>query len=41
MTNTLKINAIDIRIKLLKSRGETMNNRIIRKLERQKRALMK
>jgi hypothetical protein len=39
MTNELKIKAIDIRINLLKSRGEMMNQPIIKKLERQKRAL--
>ena len=40
MTNSDKIVRIDTRIKLLKSRGETMNMRIIKKLERQKRALL-
>ena len=40
MTNTNKINQINIRIDLLKSRGETMNARIINKLERKKRALL-
>ena len=40
MTNADKITRIDTRIKLLKSRGETMNMRIIKKLERQKRALL-
>jgi hypothetical protein len=34
-----KIRSIDIRINLLKSRGETMNANIIRKLQRQKRLL--
>lgn len=40
MTSTNKITNIDLRIKLLKSRGETMNARIINKLERKKRALL-
>ena len=40
MTNADKVVRIDTRIKLLKSRGETMNMRIIKKLERQKRALI-
>ena len=40
MTNADKIERINTRIKLLKSRGETMNMRIINKLERQKRALL-
>jgi hypothetical protein len=35
-----KINANNNRIALLKSRGETMNSNIIKKLERQNRALM-
>lgn len=39
MTNTDKIRNIDIRIALLKARGETMNAAIIKKLERKKRAL--
>ena len=39
MTNLDKINANNIRIALLKSRGETMNMRIIKKLERKNRAL--
>ena len=39
MTITNKINANNLRIALLKSRGETMNMRIIKKLERQNRAL--
>ena len=39
MTTANKIKAIDIRINLLKSRGETMNAAIINKLERKKRAL--
>ena len=39
MTNTDKINALDIRIALLKSRGEMLNANIIKKLERKKRAL--
>ena len=34
-----KINANTNRIALLKSRGETMNSNIIKKLERQNRAL--
>lgn len=40
MTITDKIKAIDTRITILKARGETMNMRIIRKLERKKRALL-
>ena len=40
MTNTNKIRKIDLRIKLLKSRGEMMNARIINKLERKKRVLL-
>ena len=36
MTNAEKIAKIDLRIALLKSRGETMNMRIINKLERKK-----
>lgn len=40
MTNAFKIEQINIRINLLKSRGETMNARIINKLERKKRALL-
>lgn len=40
MTNTDKIAKIDSRIQLLKSRGEMMNIRIIKKLERKKRALL-
>ena len=39
MTNTQKIASIDLRIALLKSRGED-NGNIINKLERQKRALL-
>ena len=39
MTNVNKINAIDIRIELLKSRNNGINGPIIKKLERQKRAL--
>jgi hypothetical protein len=39
MTTANKINAINIRIELLKSRG-TENGPIIKKLERKKRALM-
>ena len=39
MTITEKIKTNNIRIALLKSRGETMNVRIIRKLERKNRAL--
>lgn len=39
MTVANKIKAINIRINLLKERGETMNLRIIRKCERKKRAL--
>ena len=38
MTNLDKINAIDIRIALLKTRG-TDNGAIIKKLERKRRAL--
>ena len=41
MLNTeQKIKAIDIRINLLKERGETMNASIIKKLERRKRLLL-
>ena len=40
MTNAEKIANIDLRISLLKSRGEMMNMRIINKLERKKRALL-
>lgn len=40
MANTFEIAKIDLRIKLLKSRGEMMNARIIKKLERKKRALL-
>ena len=39
MTIADKIKANNMRIALLKSRGETMNVRIIRKLERKNRAL--
>ena len=39
MTVADKIKTIDARIALLKSRGEMMNMRIIRKCERKKRAL--
>ena len=39
MTIAEKIKANNLRIALLKSRGETMNVRIIRKLERKNRAL--
>lgn len=40
MTNADKIKAIDIRINLLRERGETMNKRLINKLDRKKRALL-
>lgn len=40
MTNADQIAKIDMRIQLLKSRGEMMNMRIIKKLERKKRALL-
>ena len=40
MTNADKIAKIDLRIAILKSRGETMNMRIISKLERKKRSLL-
>ena len=40
MTNADKIAKIDARINLLKERGETMNVRLINKLERKKRALL-
>jgi hypothetical protein len=40
MTNADKIQAINIRINLLKERGETMNMRLINKLERKKRSLL-
>jgi hypothetical protein len=39
MTNADKIKAINLRINILKTRGETMNANIISKLERKKRAL--
>jgi hypothetical protein len=39
MTNACKIAAINARINLLKTRGETMNAALIKKLERKKRAL--
>lgn len=39
MTNSDKIKAIDVRIALLKTRGESMNANIIRKLLRRRRAL--
>lgn len=40
MTNENKIAKINLRINLLKARGETMNMRIIKKLERRKRAIL-
>ena len=40
MTTQRSIEAIDIRIALLRARGETMNAKIIKKLERQKRMLL-
>lgn len=40
MTIERRIALIDSRIQLLKSRGEMMNMRIIKKLERKKRALL-
>jgi hypothetical protein len=40
MTTNDKINANKLRIAALKARGETMNMRIIRKIERQNRALL-
>lgn len=40
MTVENKIAKINNRINLLKSRGETKNMRLIKKLERQKRALI-
>ena len=40
MTNADKIAKIEGRINLLKARGETMNIRLINKLERKKRALL-
>ena len=40
MTKEFKITKIENRIALLKSRGETINSRIINKLERKKRALL-
>ena len=40
MNKEIKIAQINNRIHLLKSRGETMNMRIINKLERKKRALL-
>lgn len=39
MTNQDKINAINLRIELLKSRGETVNAHIINKLLRRRRKL--
>ena len=39
MTIADKIQALDARINLLKTRGETMNNRIINKCLRKRRAL--
>ena len=39
MTNSEKIKANNLRIAVLKSRGEMMNMRIIRKIERKNRAL--
>lgn len=41
MTVMDRIEAINLRIKLLKTRGETMNAHIISKLERRKRLLEK
>ena len=41
MTVMDRIEAINLRIKSLKARGETMNARIISKLERRKRLLEK
>ena len=40
MTNTDRIAMINTRINLMKTRGETMNMRLINKLERKKRALL-
>lgn len=40
MTVETKIMGIENRIALLKARGETMNMRLIRKLERRRRALL-
>lgn len=40
MTIANEITKIDNRINLLKSRGEMMNMRLIKKLERKKRALL-
>lgn len=39
MTNIEKIKANNLRIAVLKSRGETMNMRLIKKIERKNRAL--
>ena len=39
MTISDKIKAIDIRVAVLKSRGESMNASIIKKLMRKRRAL--
>ena len=39
MSNTEKINANNVRIAILKSRGESMNIRLINKLIRKNRAL--
>ena len=40
MSINVKIMGIENRIALLKARGETMNARLIRKLERRRRALL-
>ena len=40
MTIANKVTMIDSRIRLLKTRGEMMNMRLIKKLERKKRALL-
>ena len=40
MSINVKIMSIENRIALLKARGETMNARLIRKLERRRRALL-
>ena len=40
MSDELKLMRINTRIPILKGRGESMNQRLINKLERRRRALM-
>ena len=40
MTSDMQLQKIDTRIALLRSRGETMNIRLIRKLQRKRRAYL-